>query len=216
VPEMISLTENSISRLVIRLFFEVPQIREMVWVRLIPPDQASYWSLVFDISDPVLKVKGIIPSDPGKPFFPNGHYILQFNTGYSGIIEKDLILSDYLGNLEGSNYGIGNIRIIDNNAERILFDIHNGRLAEKMKIDLFNEDKELIGSTGVIPFQEELQKKELQKQFISPAGKKIKISYNQLYYYQISIYGQEVNRIRYSSLSDHLPVKFYGFKLFNF
>jgi len=85
-----------------------------------------------------------------------------------------------------------------------------------MELKLFSKIEDSlqnIGKVEILNVTNELIKKELINMFLDDFGNKIKIKYNEKYYYQIYLYSKVFNDISYISISDYAPLIFQGFRI---
>jgi hypothetical protein len=192
---------------------------EVTWVRLIPPSKQYYWSLQTKPDGDSMTANGVISDAKHINYIDNGTYILQINLGRLGIIQKEIDLTDYLGNKSGPNYGMPVASEKNSDKNGINLNIDFPDKVDYYEIWLFEDNARNSRKLGSAKFEAaatSLPKKELFESFFDDSDNRVKLKYNKKYYYRIYLYSKEINGLKYISISDPISVTFQGFSLFGF
>lgn len=213
---VISQYVNNKLRVSLKVKIYISNCLSIKWARVIPPSKDFFWELPVIDDAAFLKCEGIL-YDKDNNYISNGKYIIQLNFGEYGVYEKELVLTDYLGNIKGINYGLPVL-------EKIVYDKENLNLnlplldkIDELEILIFSEIKTgvepyFLGSFKTIPVNA-IPMKLLKESFLNSDGKKVKLLNNHQYLIKINVYSKNINGVTYLSMSDYMPIKFFGFSL---
>jgi len=185
-------------------------------IKIIPPSENYYWEIPYQIVEGKIVGKGLISDKYHKRYLDNGDYYIQAHFGKKGIIQKKFNITDFFNNTKGANYGLPVASEISSDKNKIVLDLSLVEKIDKMEIKLFSKIEDSLQNVGkveILNITNELIKKELVNMFLDDFGNKIKIKYNEKYYYQIYLYSKVFNDISYISISGYAPLIFQGFKI---
>lgn len=185
-------------------------------IKIIPPSEKYYWDIPYQIEEGKIVGKGLISDKYHKRYLDNGDYYIQAHFGKKGIIQKKFNITDFFNNTKGANYGLPVASEISSDKNKIVLDLSLVEKIDKMELKLFSKIEgslQNVGKVEILNITGELIKKELINMFLDDFGNKIKIKYNEKYYYQIYLYSKVFNDISYISISDYSPLIFQGFRI---
>lgn len=185
-------------------------------IKIIPPSENYYWDIPYQLEEGKIVGKGLISDKYHKRYLDNGDYYIQAHFGKKGIIQKKFNITDFFNNTKGANYGLPVASEISSDKNKIVLDLSLVEKIDKMELKLFSKIEDSlqnIGKVEILNVTNELIKKELINMFLDDFGNKIKIKYNEKYYYQIYLYSKVFNDISYISISDYAPLIFQGFRI---
>ncbi len=190
-------------------------------LKIIPPSEDFFWELQYnvDTETSLLTSNGKINFSDHKHYIENGTYILQLSLGTLGIIQKTFEVIDIYSNEKGPNYGFM-VPIEKNNSrdriELILNDINHISDIELFLYTIENSETKPVGSLKTTIISDTLLKKDILSGIIDSDGEKVRLKYNEDYYYKVVLTTNEINSLKYVSTSEMNKIIFYGFNIFNF
>jgi len=185
-------------------------------IKVIPPSEKYYWDIPYQLEEGKIVGKGLISDKYHKRYLDNGDYYIQVHFGKKGIIQKKFNITDFFNNTKGANYGLPVASETSSDKNKIVLDLSLVEKIDKMELKLFSKIEDSlqnIGKVEILNVTNELVKKELIDMFLDDFGNKIKIKYNEKYYYQIYLYSKTFNNLSYISISDYAPLVFQGFRI---
>lgn len=185
------------------LSLSLENVKEIVWIRLIPPTLNSYWNIQWKKDKNNIEAFASVTFPKHKNYIDNGIYILQINLGKYGVIQKNYDASDILGNKEGANYGLFIVDELDNDMNNIYLSIDELTKINFLELHFFkyNDKNFEIGKIAINNPKKTISKQYLKNLIVDDKGKVVKFSPNTKYYYQIFTYSKEINNIKYISIS---------------
>ena len=190
-------------------------------LKIIPPSEDFFWELQYEVDTEtsLLTSNGKINFSDHKHYIENGIYIVQLSLGTLGIIQKPFQVIDIYGNEKGPNYGF--MVPIERNSSRDRIELILNDTNHISDIELFlysNENSETkpVGSMKTTIISDSLLKKDVLSGISDSEGKRVKLKYNENYYYKVVLTTNEINSLQYLSTSEMNKIIFYGFNIFNF
>jgi hypothetical protein len=209
------ITKNDNRKVNISFFTEVSikNCRDLIWIRLIPPDESSFW--IISTKQDSSGYVGNAVINENKNFIENGNYLIQINLGKLGFIQKSIEITDFFNNQKGPNYGLPTVEEISSDKNYLKLDINLLNKIENMEIWLFSEkNDQRSGIANFVSPEGNISKKDLFVMFKDDSKNSIKLKYNKKYYYRVYLYSKEINGMKYISISNLLPITFQGFNFF--
>ncbi|HOJ63468.1 MAG TPA: hypothetical protein PLE45_03505 [Spirochaetota bacterium] len=199
----------------ISINLSINNAKDIVWIRLIPPEMDSFWDIPFKKEGDIFIANGNLNYKKHPSYISNGTYILQINFGKYGLIQEEIKIIDIFNNEKGANYGITIPFELKSNKEELVLNIDFIDNIESMEIVLFDKIKNdfiKLGTKKILEIKKSISKSDLI--FKDDSGKEVNIKNNYKYYYKIIIHTREINNLKYISISKFIPIIFSGFKFF--
>lgn len=204
-----------------RLFLEITMANtdRVEWVRVIPPDQKSYWDLPWKRTNEQVIASGPIGDSKHANYIENGTYLLQISFGKTGLVQEEFSLVDFFNNERGPNYGLPVATQVETDKNEIKLDINLMEKLDYMEIHLYGDVNGTNKKLGIATFYSPLEvipKKELMKMVNDEFGNRVKLKYNRDYQYELYLYSKRYNDLDYVSISKRYKLTFQGFGFFMF
>lgn len=196
------------------LNISIENTKEVKWIKVIPPDEKSFWDIPFKHENNSISAIGNLNYKKHPSYIENGNYILQINLGEFGIIQKSIKIVDIFNNQKGANYGLPIVSELKSNKDLIILNLTLIDKIEKIEFVLFeknNNEFTKLGKKEFYKIDNTILKKDLI--FKNEDDEFIKIKYNYKYYYKIILYSKKINNLEYISISKFIPIVFSGFFL---
>lgn len=191
------------------------------WIRLIPPSQDFFWNIPYEhiAEENLLQCSGSVYDSGKGNFIENGLYILQINLGRSGIIQKELSLTDFFSNSEGPNYGLSVASPTAIDRHNVKLDISLKSKIEFIELEIYEKrgnDYQKLGRARFDKAPELLAKQDIYEAVVDEYNNSIELEKNKDYYFKIYLHSSAYHKVRYISISKMYKIKFQQFGIFPF
>lgn len=192
---------------------------KVVWIRLIPPSQDFFWDIPYETEDSRLACSGSVYDSGKGNYLENGLYILQINLGKTGVIQKELVLTDFFSNNQGPNYGLSVASPTGIDRNTIKLDINLKSKIEYIELEFYDKsgsEYKKAGRARVEKVTEAISKKEVFKAVVDEHNNPVELEKNREYYFKINLHSSLYHNVRYISISKFYKITFEQFGIFQF
>ncbi len=197
------------------LNIDLQSITTLDYIRLIPPDQSSYWDIPFAVGENGrVRGNGVVTANLDSNYINNGNYILQIKMGDQGLFQRNLIIADIFGNTTGKNYGFP-VPVVKNITRDIIeLELRYKDIIKTMEILIYDVNNNFIAIYTPQNISDRINKREMRENLVDQNGQKYSVTLNQRYMARVVLKTEPYNNIGYISITDYFPLTFEGFRFF--